>query len=81
MEPQLIDPNDLEALKRRIAELEGARQANPSGAAAQGGGNALGRGAVQVEGDNAGAIITGTQIVNHYHAASDQRLTKEQIAR
>ena len=31
-------------------------------------------------GDNAGTIVTGTQIVAHYHAAISGRLTKEEIA-
>ncbi|MGH9958503.1 MAG: hypothetical protein ACREBC_15445 [Pyrinomonadaceae bacterium] len=49
-----IDPNDIEALKRRIAELEAAQQANVdgSGAAAQGGGDALGELNGKIDGDN-----------------------------
>lgn len=77
-----IDPNDVEALKRRITELEAAQQANVngSGAAAQGGGDALGERSAKVDGDNFGPIVTGTQIVHHYHTASTRGLTKEQIA-
>ncbi len=57
------------------AELHG------SGARAQGNGAvAAGAGGVAVAGNHTGAINTGLQIVNHYHAASDQRLSKEQIA-
>ena len=62
------DPADNAALQRRIAELEAqlaaARQAtvSGSGAAAQGGGDALGERSVQVEGDNAAPINTGTTI-------------------
>ena len=54
-------------LQRRIAEwgakFTAAQQASVSGsgAAAQGGGDALGQSAVNVEGDNAGPINTGTQ--------------------
>lgn len=75
-----IDLNDIEALKRRIAELEAAQQAkvSGSGAAALSGGDALGERSVKVDGDNSGSVNTGT-IVNHYQAASDKRLTKEQI--
>jgi hypothetical protein len=49
-----------------------------SGAVAQGGG-ALGAGAVKVE-DNAGTIVTGTQIVTNYFQAVGEKLSKEQIA-
>ena len=51
-----------------------------SGAIAQGGGTAVGERGVYV-GDNAGTIVTGTQIVAHYHAAISGRLTQEEIAR
>ena len=66
MEPQSIDPNDIEGLQRQIADLQArlaAQQASVSGtgAAAQIGGTALGQSAVNVEGDNAGPINTGTQ--------------------
>lgn len=63
----MVSPDDIEALQRQIAELQArlgaARQASASGpgAVAQGGGDALGRRAVKVEGDNAGPINTGTQ--------------------
>ena len=78
-----FDPNDIEALKRRIAELEAARQAKVSGpgAVAQGTGNALGECAAQVGSDNYATIITGTQIVNHYLAACSTALSQEAIAR
>jgi formylglycine-generating enzyme required for sulfatase activity len=62
-----FDPNDPEALRRQIAELQAqlaaAQQAAVagSGAAAQGGGVALGERAVQT-GDNSGNINTGTRI-------------------
>ena len=56
------------------AELHG------SGAIAQGdGAQAAGERGVVASG-NIDTVNTGTQIVNHYHAASDQRLSKEQIA-
>ena len=56
------------------AELHG------SGAIAQGdGAQAAGERGV-VAGGNIDTVNTGWQIVNHYHAASDQRLSKEQIA-
>ena len=56
------------------AELHGL------GAIAQGdGAQAAGERGV-VAGGNIDMVNTGWQIVNHYHAASDQRLSKEQIA-
>ena len=79
------DPDDIEALQRQIAELQArlvtAQQATVrgSGAAAQDGGDALGERSVKTR-DNYGPIVTGTQIVHHYYAASDQRLPKEDIA-
>ncbi len=77
-----IDLSDIAALRRRITELEAAEEANVSGsgAAAQGGGDALGKRGVKVGQDNSGTIITGTQIVNHYHAAGTMGRTKEAIA-
>ncbi|MFA7242247.1 MAG: hypothetical protein WC091_19220 [Sulfuricellaceae bacterium] len=81
------DPSHIEALEQKMremqAELDAARQAaaTGSGAVAQGGGDALGRHSVKVENANSGTINTGTQIVNHYYAACNQRLTKEEIAR
>ena len=50
-----------------------------SGAVAQGGGDALGERGVKVD-DNAGNIVTGTQIVSNYYAAAEGKLSKEQIA-
>jgi hypothetical protein len=85
MAPKLPDPNDAEALQRQIAELQArlaaAQQADVtgSGAAAQGGGDALGERSAKT-GDNYGTIVTGTQIVNHYHAVASTRLSKEEIA-
>jgi hypothetical protein len=75
------DLNDIAALQRRIAELEAA-QANLTGAGAiaQVGGVAVGAAGVKTA-DNSGTIITGTQIVTHYHAAAGGALPKEQIAR
>ncbi|MDS4059946.1 MAG: NACHT domain-containing protein, partial [Candidatus Contendobacter sp.] len=52
-----------------------AIQNTGSGAIATEGGVAAGAGGVAVGGNS-----TGLQIVNHYHAASDQRLSQEQIA-
>jgi formylglycine-generating enzyme required for sulfatase activity len=76
------DLNDIAALRRRIAELEAAQSANLTGAGAiaQGGGDAIGAAGVKTA-DNSGTIVTGTQIVTHYHAATDRALPKEQIAR
>ncbi|WP_295392780.1 hypothetical protein [uncultured Thiodictyon sp.] len=77
-----IDPNDIAALRRRVAELEAGQAANlrGSGAMAQGGSDALGERSVKVEGD-AETIVTGTQIVTNYFTAASGRLSKEQIAR
>ena len=70
--PQAAQPAPREINK---AEVHG------SGAIVQGDGAvAAGAGGVGVAGNYTGAINTGLQIVNHYHAASDQRLSKEQIA-
>ncbi|WP_291995738.1 hypothetical protein [Candidatus Accumulibacter sp. ACC003] len=57
-----IDLNDVEALRRRVAELEGAQHASVSaaGALAQGGGDVLGERGAKVGGDNSGTIVTGT---------------------
>ncbi|MDG4598223.1 MAG: SUMF1/EgtB/PvdO family nonheme iron enzyme [Candidatus Contendobacter sp.] len=57
-----------------------AIQNTGSGAVATKDGVAAGTGGVAVAGNHTGAINTGLQIVNHYHAASDQRQTKDQIA-
>ena len=51
-----------------------------SGAVAQAGGTALGKGAIQVRRDNRGTVVSGTQIVNHYYRAADAP-SKENIAR
>ena len=82
MVSEAIDPNDIEALKRRIAELEAAQRADlkGSGAIAQGGGDALGERGAKVD-QNSGTIVTGTQIVTNYSAVSDRQLSKQQIAR
>ena len=74
MASEPIDPNDFEALKRRIAELEAAQQANVSGsgAAAQGGGDALGERGVKVDGENAGPINTGRQTITTQGGAAVQ---------
>jgi formylglycine-generating enzyme required for sulfatase activity len=56
------------------AELTG------SGSIAQGEGDAMGAGAVKVTGDVVGNIISGTQIINHYHGASEGQ-GKAEIAR
>ena len=85
MVPEPEDPNSVEALQRQIAELQAQLAATQqatvggSGAAAQSGGVALGERSVKVE-DNAGTIVTGTQIVANYYAAAGGRLSKEQIA-
>ncbi|MCP5195607.1 MAG: SUMF1/EgtB/PvdO family nonheme iron enzyme [Gammaproteobacteria bacterium] len=82
----MLPEDNIEALQRQIAELQArlstAQQASVSvpGAVAQDGGDALGQSAVNVKGDNTGAIITGTQIVINYHAAVSGRLTREEIA-
>lgn len=66
-------------LANRVAVVFG--KVRGAGAIAQGNGAvAAGAGGVAVAGNPTGAINTGLQIVNHYHAASDQRQTKEQIA-
>ncbi len=66
MDPKPIDPNDIEGLKRRIAELEASQQAtvSSSGAAAQGGGDALSvRNGRYVVTTNIGTINTGTKSI------------------
>lgn len=74
----LIDPNDEEArLLRRLAEVRAAKLQG-TGAIAQGG-DALAQQAVKTE-DNSGTIITGTQIVIHYHEAQPAQ-GKADIAR
>ncbi|TMQ78885.1 SUMF1/EgtB/PvdO family nonheme iron enzyme [Candidatus Accumulibacter phosphatis] len=53
-----------------------------SGAVAQAGGTALGKGAIQVRRDNRGTVVSGTQIVNHYYrAVGGSAPSKEDIAR
>jgi hypothetical protein len=73
-----IDQSEYETLVAPFAAssatVEGA------GAVAQGGGDALGERSAKVDGDNCGTIVTGTQIVNHYHATANARLSKEEIA-
>ncbi|MEI7868118.1 MAG: SUMF1/EgtB/PvdO family nonheme iron enzyme [Candidatus Methylumidiphilus sp.] len=82
----MAEPNDIEALRRENAELRAklasAQQAevSGSGAVAQAGGVALGERSIKVSGDNAGTVISGTQIINHYHGASGGQ-GKEDIAR
>ena len=72
----MAEPNDIEALRRENAELRAklasAQQAevSGSGAVAQSGGIALGERSAYLEGGNYGTIISGTQIINHYHSAS-----------
>jgi len=67
----MAEPNDIEALRRENAELRAklasAQQAevSGSGAVAQAGGVALGERSIKVSGDNAGTVISGTQIINH----------------
>lgn len=65
MKAEPINPNDIEALRRRIAELEVAQQANVSGSGAvtQRGGDALGERSAKVGGSNWGTINTGTQTI------------------
>ncbi|MBV5273614.1 MAG: NACHT domain-containing protein [Lamprocystis purpurea] len=75
-------PRGWAGLERRIAELKAAQSANLTGAGAiaQSGGDAIGAAGVKTA-DNFGTIVTGTQIVTHYHAAAGGALSKEQIAR
>ena len=68
MESTPTDQTDIQAMQRQIAELQArlaaAQHANVdgSGAAAQGGGVALGEASVQIAGDNTGPINTGGTI-------------------
>jgi formylglycine-generating enzyme required for sulfatase activity len=82
MDSQPFNPNDIEALRRRLAELEAVEQAtlNGSGAITQGSGDALGERSVKTN-DNSGSINTGLQVINHYYEASNKTLSKEEIAR
>jgi formylglycine-generating enzyme required for sulfatase activity len=81
------NPQDVEALQRQIAKLQAqlaaAQQASlaGTGAVSQGYGVALGERAVQVDGDSLAEIVTGTKIVNHYHAVAGPSQSKEDIAR
>lgn len=67
MENQTTDPHDIEIMKRQLAELQAkpaiAQQSmvTGSGAAAQGGGDALGAHSVKAGGANSGTINAGTQ--------------------
>jgi hypothetical protein len=81
MAPAPIDPDDIAALRRRLAELETGQPASltGSGALAQGGGDAVGEAGVKTA-DNFGTIVTGTLIVANYSARGGP-LTREQIAR
>jgi formylglycine-generating enzyme required for sulfatase activity len=74
--------NFFEALKRRIVNSESPLQANLNGAGAiaQGGGDALGERTVQLD-QNTGTIVTGTQIVTNYVAATGGYLSKDQVAK
>jgi len=83
MESLPFDPNDIEAVRRWLADLEASQQAtlDGAGAIAQGEGDALGGRSVKIGGDSTGPVNTGLQIVNHYHQASGTRLSKEDIAR
>ena len=80
------DTNELEELKRQNRELKAKLSAvyqadvGGSGAAAQGGGDALGERSAKIAGANSGTIITGTQIISHYHASSSSQLSREDIA-
>ena len=76
MTSEPIDPSD----PNRTPARNRARQRG-SGAIAQGGGNALGERAVQIDGDLSGTLVTGTQFVINYHAASHAGLSKDEIAR
>ena len=78
-----IDPDDIDALTRLLqaAQARQAAKLSGAGAVAQGASTALGAAAVQVQGDNSGTVITGTQIVNHYLAAGGTRLSRDAIAR
>jgi hypothetical protein len=66
-----FDPNDIEALRRRIAELEAGQQPGEggSGAATPGGDVAREERGVTVDGDNVGPINTGTTIATQGGAA------------
>ena len=80
------DTNELEELKRQNRELKAKLSAvyqadvGGSGAAAQGGGDALGERSAKIAGANSGTIITGTQIISHYHASSSSQPSREGIA-
>jgi hypothetical protein len=70
---EAFDPNDIEALRRRIAELEAAQQAslNDSGAIAQGGGDAFGERGAGRQGDFTRTLDPGTSIATQGGAAID----------
>ena len=78
-EPRGNRTQDPQAAQPELREIDNA-EVHGSGAIAQGdGAQAAGERGV-IAGNNSGVINTGLQIVNHYYAASDQRLSKEQIA-
>jgi formylglycine-generating enzyme required for sulfatase activity len=82
MAAEPFDPNDIEALERRLAELKAEKVAPVagSGAIAQGDSNALGERAVML-GDNLGTVVTGIQFVANYCLATGEKLSKEELAR
>lgn len=78
-----IDPDDIAGLTQLLQAAQARQSARLSGAGAlaQDNSTALGAAAVQVQGDNSGTVITGTQIVNHYLAAGGTHLSRAEIAR
>lgn len=78
-----IDPDDIDTLTRLLQAAQARQTAklSGSGALAQDSSTALGPRAAQVQGDNTGTLITGTQIVNHYLVADGVHLSRDAIAR
>ncbi|MEF8732311.1 MAG: hypothetical protein V5B40_10490 [Candidatus Accumulibacter meliphilus] len=74
LQAQLDAQAEASVAARKLASLGG------SGAIAQRDGDALGERAAQISGDNAGTIVTGTQIISNYYAAGSTGQTREQIA-